>query len=73
MYDSDREAHRYPAMLPPEQRNDGLAARPPGDDGDRTPDLLGEDPPARRPPCGGSCERFGVQGCHSPRCCGGGQ
>lgn len=27
-----------------------------------------EEPPSAKPPCGGCCARFGVQGCHSPRC-----
>jgi hypothetical protein len=37
-------------------------------------DVLGEDElRSARPPCGGFCERFGAQGCHSPRCRVGGE
>jgi hypothetical protein len=37
-------------------------------------DVLGEEEPTSgRPPCGGRCARFGVQGCHSPRCRVGGE
>ncbi len=37
-------------------------------------DVVGEDEPMRAtPPCGGCYARFGVQGCHSPRCRVGGE
>lgn len=80
MYDTYREVWRHRVVLPGEARKHGremierpaldhlLAAGPGGDD-EPMLDMLSEDQPARRPPCGGSCQRFGVQGCHSPRCC----
>jgi len=80
MYDIYRQVWRHRAVLPGEARKHGrkmiepqaldhLIAGPPGDHDEPMLDLLGEGPPARRPPCGGGCQRFGVQGCHSPRCC----
>jgi hypothetical protein len=66
MYDTHREVWRHRAVLPGEARK--LIAGQPDDD-ERMLEMVGEGPPARTPPCGGSCERFGVQGCHSPRCC----
>jgi hypothetical protein len=79
MYDSYREVWRHRAVLPGGAwRHEGelsarhgldqLAADLPGND-ELMREMLGEDQPARRAPCGGSCQRFGVQGCHSPRCC----
>ena len=66
MYDTYGEAGRHRAVLPGEAWK--LVAGPPGDD-EPMLDMLGEGPPAMRPPCGGGCQRFGVQGCYSPRCC----
>ena len=42
-----------------------LLADEPGDT--RWLDVVGDER-ARAAPCGGRCQRFGVQGCHSPRC-----
>jgi hypothetical protein len=79
MYDIYREVWRHRAVLPGEAWKHGrelierhaLDHLGAGSPGDREPmlDMLGEGQPARRPPCGGSCQRFGAQGCHSPRCC----
>jgi hypothetical protein len=80
MYDTYREVWRHRAVLPGEAWMHGremierpaldhLVAGPPGDDDETLLDVLGEGQPARVPPCGGRCQRFGVQGCHSPRCC----
>jgi hypothetical protein len=80
MYDSGREVRREitPAYVWQNGREtierqtpDRLGA--PGDgDGRRWLDALG-DGSARALPCGGRCERFGAQGCHSSRCRVGGQ
>jgi hypothetical protein len=80
MYDSYREVRTYPEVIPAKARKNGretierhaldrLLADQSGDDCGWVPYVPSEDGPARRPPCGGRCERFGVQGCHSPRCC----
>jgi hypothetical protein len=67
MYDGYREVWRHRAVLPGEARK--VVAGSPCDDDGPMLDMLGEGQPTTRPPCGGSCRRFGVQGCHSPRCC----
>jgi hypothetical protein len=67
MYDTYREIWHHRAVMPGEARKH--VAGPPCDDDEPMLDMLSEGQPARRPPCGGSCQRFGVQGCHSPRCC----
>ena len=82
MDNSYPEVRRYPATVPADARSNGwragerrtldrhLADQP--GDGRRWLDVLGDES-ARRPPCGGRCERFGAKGCHSPRCRVGGQ
>ena len=79
MYDIYGEVCQRRAVLPGEAWKHGrelierhaLDHLVAGSPGEHEPmlDTLSEDQPARRPPCGGSCQRFGVQGCHSPRCC----
>jgi len=79
MYDSYREVWRRRAVLPGQAWKHGremiehhaLDHLVAGSPAEHEPmlDMLSEDQPARTPPCGGSCQRFGVQGCHSPRCC----
>jgi hypothetical protein len=80
MYDSYRDVRRR-AVLPGETWTHGremierhgldhLVVGPPGEH-EPMLEMLREDQPASRPPCGGRCERFGVQGCHSPRCLAG--
>jgi hypothetical protein len=83
MNDSYPGARRDLAILPPEARTNGselLGPHPlehdlasePGDGGRQWLDVL-TDQLARALPCGGRCERFGSEGCHSRRCRVGGQ
>lgn len=83
MYESYSEARERGAMLAAETPKSGRAtiehrardrAVAGGSGGSGLLDALGEDQPtSARPPCGGCCERFGGQGCHSPRCRVGGE
>jgi hypothetical protein len=83
MPDSYRKARPHPAIMSPKARDNGREPRERnavdrhltgqrGDDHGRSLDMLDAEP-VRALPCGGRCERFGVQGCHSPRCRVGGE